>query len=307
MHAAPPAPKRGLAATLAILVHALFFALLVFSLDWKTHAPEPVMVELWQPSSSHPALVPPPAPAPQTVQSPPVKSEPVVPNPDIAIAEQKRKQAEQQHEAELLAQQQALQKQQEAKKAQQKQEKREQKKLAQQQLMQKQQAAQLAQEKLAEQKAAEEKLAQQKQAEQKKLQQQKKQAALRKLVAQQTRAEFQNESAHALNSSRQAALASKQSAEQAQMKATYIEKIKAKVRGKIILPDGLQGNPVAGIDVTVLPTGEVVNVKLVKSSGQPAYDDAVERAILKASPLPLPPDAALAQQFRDLNLKFTPD
>lgn len=297
MHATPPPPKRGLAATLAILVHVLFFVLLVFSLDWKTHAPEPVMVELWQPPPPTSVITPNTVPAVQPTPPEPVKTEPVVPNPDIALAEQKRKlAAQQQRDAELLAQQQALQKQQKEKKAQQKQEKRDQQKLAQQQLLQKQQAVELAQEKLAEQKAAE----------QKKLLQ-KKQAALRKLVAQQTRAEFQNESAHALNSSRQAALASKQSAEQAQMRAAYREKIIAKVRGKIILPDGLQGNPSAEIDVTVLPTGEVVNVKLVKPSGQPAYDDAVERAILKASPLPLPPNAALAQQFRDLNLKFTPN
>lgn len=296
MHATPPPPKRGLAAMLAILVHALFFVLLVFSLDWKTHAPEPVMVELWQPPPPTPVIAPNPAPAVQPTPPEPVKAEPVVPAPDIALAKQKRELAAQQRDAELLAQQQALQKQQEEKKAQQKMEKREQQKLAQQQLLQKQQAVELAQQKLAEQKAAE----------QKKLQL-KKQAELRKLVAQQTRAEFQNESAHALNSSRQAALASKQSAQQAQMKAAYIEKIKAKVRSEIILPDGLQGNPSAGIDVTVLPTGEVVNVKLVKPSGQPAYDDAVERAILKASPLPLPPDATLAQQFRDLNLKFTPN
>ncbi len=301
MRATPPSPKRGLAAVLAILIHVVFFVLLVFSLDWKTHAPEPVMVELWQP----PPPVPVPSPESPTVVKPvppePAKAEPVVPNPDIALEQKRKLAAQQQRDAELLAQQQALQKQQEEKKAEDKKKKREQKKLAQQQLLQKQQAAELAQEKLAEQKAAEQKLVQEKQM------QQKKQAALRKMVAQQTRAEFQNESAHALNSSRQAALASKQSAELARMKAAYIEKIKAKVRSMIILPDGLQGNPTAGIDVTVLPTGEVVNVKLVRSSGQPAYDDAVERAILKASPLPLPPDAALAQQFRDLNLKFTPD
>ncbi|MHB0989657.1 MAG: cell envelope integrity protein TolA [Burkholderiales bacterium] len=300
MRPTPPSPKRGLAAMLAILVHVLFFALLVFSLDWKTHAPEPVMVELWQPPPPVPVVSPQPPAAVKPVPPEPVKAEPVVPNPDIALEQKRKLAAQQQRDAELLAQQQALQKQQEEKKAEDKKKKREQKKLAQQQL-QKQQAAELAQEKLAEQKAAEQKLAQEKQM------QEKKQAALRKLVAQQTRAEFQNESAHALNSRRQAALASKQSAEQAQMKAAYIEKIKAKVRSMIILPDGLQGNPTAGIDVTVLPTGEVVNVKLVRSSGQPAYDDAVERAILKASPLPLPPDAALAQQFRDLNLKFTPN
>jgi colicin import membrane protein len=48
----------------------------------------------------------------------------------------------------------------------------------------------------------------------------------------------------------------------------------------------------------------VLQVKLLHSSGQSAYDDAVSRAILKASPLPMPPDASLMSQFRDLDLNF---
>jgi colicin import membrane protein len=35
-----------------------------------------------------------------------------------------------------------------------------------------------------------------------------------------------------------------------------------------------------------LPTGEIISVKLVKSSGIAAFDDAVEKGILKSSPLP---------------------
>jgi colicin import membrane protein len=37
-----------------------------------------------------------------------------------------------------------------------------------------------------------------------------------------------------------------------------------------------------------------------------AYDNAVERAILKAQPLPLPPDAALFNRFREMKLGFRP-
>jgi colicin import membrane protein len=45
----------------------------------------------------------------------------------------------------------------------------------------------------------------------------------------------------------------------------------------------------------------------VKSSGQPAYDSEVERAILKASPLPLPGEKEAAAVFREgLTLKFRP-
>jgi colicin import membrane protein len=47
-------------------------------------------------------------------------------------------------------------------------------------------------------------------------------------------------------------------------------------------------------------------VKLRRSSGNSAYDDAVQRAILRASPLPLPPDPAMFNMFRELNLKIRP-
>jgi colicin import membrane protein len=45
---------------------------------------------------------------------------------------------------------------------------------------------------------------------------------------------------------------------------------------------------------------------LKKSSGNVAYDNAVERAILKSDPLPMPPDVQLFNRFRELNLVFKP-
>ena len=51
-----------------------------------------------------------------------------------------------------------------------------------------------------------------------------------------------------------------------------------------------------------LPISSVV--KLRKPSGNAAYDSAVERAINRAQPLPMPPDPALVKEFRELNLKF---
>ncbi|PIX04753.1 MAG: hypothetical protein COZ77_04890, partial [Gallionellales bacterium CG_4_8_14_3_um_filter_54_18] len=58
--------------------------------------------------------------------------------------------------------------------------------------------------------------------------------------------------------------------------------------------------------VTLLPGGRVMGVKLKKSSGNPAYDASVERAILKSDPLPLPADAGLFNRFRELKLGFQP-
>jgi len=86
--------------------------------------------------------------------------------------------------------------------------------------------------------------------------------------------------------------------------ADYVNKIRAKVRQHWILPQDLQGNPEAVFDVVQLPTGEVISVKLAKSSGNQAYDAAVERAILQASPLPLPESSTLFN--RQLKLTFRP-
>jgi colicin import membrane protein len=86
--------------------------------------------------------------------------------------------------------------------------------------------------------------------------------------------------------------------------ATWTDKIRAKIRGNIILPPDLKGNPEALFLVTQLPTGEVLQVQLVISSGSTAYDDAVYRAILKSSPLPKPDTPGLF--VRELKLTFRP-
>ncbi len=84
----------------------------------------------------------------------------------------------------------------------------------------------------------------------------------------------------------------------------YAAKIRAKVKGNISLPPNIQGNPEAIFEVNQLPTGEVLEVKLRRSSGNPSLDAAIERAILKSSPLPKPDDPALFR--RDLEIKYRP-
>jgi len=84
----------------------------------------------------------------------------------------------------------------------------------------------------------------------------------------------------------------------------YSTKIRVKVRGNIVLPPSIQGNPEAQFQVNQLPTGEVLEVKLKRSSGNQALDDAIERAIRKSSPLPKPDDPAQFQ--RELTIKYKP-
>lgn len=86
--------------------------------------------------------------------------------------------------------------------------------------------------------------------------------------------------------------------------ADYASKIRGKVRGNIVLPPAIQGNPEAVFDVSQLPTGEVLEVKLKRSSGNSVLDTAIERAIRKSSPLPKPDDPS--QFKRELEIKYKP-
>ena len=83
----------------------------------------------------------------------------------------------------------------------------------------------------------------------------------------------------------------------------YVGKIRAKVKGNIPFLE-MTGNPEAVFEVVQLPTGEVLTVTLKKPSGNPAYDEAVQRAIQKSSPLPKPDQADVFR--RELTLKFRP-
>ncbi|MGE5472017.1 MAG: energy transducer TonB [Bacteroidota bacterium] len=86
--------------------------------------------------------------------------------------------------------------------------------------------------------------------------------------------------------------------------ADYAAKIRGKVRGNIVLPPSIQGNPEALFEVSQLPSGEVLDVKLKRSSGNGALDTAIERAIRKSSPLPKPDNPALFE--RVLEIKYKP-
>jgi len=86
--------------------------------------------------------------------------------------------------------------------------------------------------------------------------------------------------------------------------ADWADKVRSSIRGKIVLPPGIQGNPEAIFDVVLLPNREVLSLKLRKSSGHAALDDAIERAIRKASPLPKPEGNESAP--RTFELKYRP-
>jgi len=87
----------------------------------------------------------------------------------------------------------------------------------------------------------------------------------------------------------------------------YTAKIITKIRRNIVMPPDVSNDARAEFSVTLLPGGSVLSARLAQSSGNPAYDNAVERAILKSQPLPLPPDPNMFNRFRELRLKFKPN
>ena len=92
----------------------------------------------------------------------------------------------------------------------------------------------------------------------------------------------------------------------AKAQTTWMGKIQSQIRGRINkdIADAVPGNPTSVFVVTLLPTYEVLNITLLKSGGNKAYDDEVERAILRASPLPKPDKAEVF--VRELRLTFRP-
>lgn len=101
-------------------------------------------------------------------------------------------------------------------------------------------------------------------------------------------------------------IARQQAALQARALATWGDKIRSKIRPNIEsrVAEQVVDNPEAIFDVTLLPTGEVLNVRRTKSSGNRNYDEAVERAISRSSPLPKPdPPGVLPRQ---VELRFRP-
>lgn len=86
--------------------------------------------------------------------------------------------------------------------------------------------------------------------------------------------------------------------------AAWMDKVAAKVRSKMVELPGIKGNPQAIFEIVQLPTGDVLEVKLRKSSGFAALDQAIERAIRNSSPLPMPDRPELRQ--RTFDLKYRP-
>jgi colicin import membrane protein len=85
----------------------------------------------------------------------------------------------------------------------------------------------------------------------------------------------------------------------------YRDIITAYVRRHWIEPPNAKETLVCILQIKLIPSGDVVNIKVAKSSGDPVFDRSVENAVRKASPLPMPPpETGLVDAFRDLEITF---
>ena len=68
--------------------------------------------------------------------------------------------------------------------------------------------------------------------------------------------------------------------------ASYGGKVRAKVKPNIVFTEDITGNPSAEVEVRTALDGTVMSQRLVKSSGNKAWDDAVVKAIIRTEVMP---------------------
>jgi colicin import membrane protein len=87
--------------------------------------------------------------------------------------------------------------------------------------------------------------------------------------------------------------------------AGYAGLLASTIKPRIVfaVPEGTSANIYADFEVDLLPTGEILAVRLVKPSGLPGYDAAVERAIRRTDPFPRKADGTVD---RTVPIRFRP-
>lgn len=341
MLAALRRPELAVSGLLAVGVHGLLFGLLIAGVSWKRTPPPKLIVELWQelpqvtasraPASVHtppepqprPAPAPVPVEAPKPVPKPPAAEKPPAPKPvepppepkppapppqpakastaPNAIPRADNAPAPEVAQAETRIQEKKLRDERDLEERLKREERKRLEQIVREEDARKRAAdAERQREddarRRAEEAARKEEDAQ-REAELKKV---------REAMQRQTRiAEEQRAAAERIE-------AEKYAATQAAIKAQqlideYKVRIQLAIRDKVKLPPGVDSRIEAVFDVRLLKAGSVASMRLVKPSGSPAYDKAVEQAIEKAQPLPVPEDLDLFQQIRDLTLVFRPN
>ncbi|WP_454743455.1 cell envelope integrity protein TolA [Cupriavidus necator] len=66
----------------------------------------------------------------------------------------------------------------------------------------------------------------------------------------------------------------------------YADRVRQRVKPNIIFTEEISGNPAAVVAVQMAPDGSLLSARLARSSGNPAWDSAVLRAVSRSDPLP---------------------
>lgn len=74
---------------------------------------------------------------------------------------------------------------------------------------------------------------------------------------------------------------------------SYAGRIVARVRPNVVFPPVVDGNPKAEVEVRAAADGRIVSRRITQSSGVPAWDDAVLRALDRTEVLPLNEDGRM--------------
>ncbi|MCX7115732.1 MAG: cell envelope integrity protein TolA [Gammaproteobacteria bacterium] len=74
-----------------------------------------------------------------------------------------------------------------------------------------------------------------------------------------------------------------------------------------ILPDNVRAGLSSQFKIRLAPNGAVLEVSLMRGSGDPVLDRSAQSAIYKASPLPVPSDAETFDVFREISLTVRPE
>ena len=285
--APPPAQGLGRSLSLALVVHLLLLIALTWGIQWQNMDNTPaVEAELWS-ALPKAAAPPPPPPAPEPTPEPPPpppapKVKPTPPAPsrdaDIAIAKQKKTEQEKKLEQEQLKLKKQIE-QKEKEKAQEQQRQREKEKLAQEQRDKKELALKEQKEKDRKDKERKEQEAKRAAQDERKLQAMR-DDNLRRMAGMAGATGSPNATGDALRASGPS--------------PSYGGRIIARVKPNIVFnPDDVSGNPVAEVEVRTAPDGKIMSRKLIKSSGNKAWDEAVIKALDKTDTLPRDTDGTI--------------
>ena len=286
--APPPEPARGRSFALAAAAHVLLFVALGLVTRWTTqNQVVTAEAELWSavPQQAAPRLVepepePPAPPKPEPVRKPEPaprptpQPEPEVQKRDAEIALKKQKEEEKKKALEKEKAEKLRKEKLEKEKAEKEKADKEKK---------------LKEQKLKEDKAKEEKAREEKEREKKKADDK------RKAEEAQTKADAARaEALRKENLKRMQGLAGASGGEHSTgtalkssgPSASYAGRLVARIKPNITYPGDVVGNPRAEVEVKVGADGTILSRRIVQSSGNKAWDDAVLRAIDKTEVLP---------------------